>query len=81
LLQEEVVPKAQLAFEAAGEGYREGKFDYLYVLDTQRTLFETKVQFIGSVEAYHKARADVERLIGQSIETVRHAQERGETRL
>lgn len=71
LLQADVLPKAQQAFEAATEGYRQGKFDYLYVLDTQRTLFETKVQFIDSIEAYHKARAEVERLIGRPIEEIR----------
>lgn len=75
LLKAEVLPKAQQAFEAATEGYRQGKFDYLYVLDTQRTLFQTQVQFIDSIEAYHRARADVERLIGRSIEAVRDATE------
>lgn len=65
LLRDEVLPKAEQAFAAAGRGYREGKFDYLAVLDTQRTLFETQAQFIDAAEAYHAARADVERLTGQ----------------
>lgn len=68
ILQADVLPKAQQAFEAARQGYREGKFDYLYVLDTQRTFFETKVQYIDAVEACHLARADVERLTGQSLD-------------
>ncbi len=68
ILQADVLPKAQQAFEAAQQGYREGKFDYLYVLDTQRTFFETKVQYIDAVEACHLSRADVERLMGQAID-------------
>ncbi len=68
ILQADVLPKAQQAFEAAQQGYREGKFDYLYVLDTQRTFFETKVQYIGAVEACHLSRADVERLMGQALD-------------
>ena len=68
-----MLPAAQQAFEAVQQGYRQGKFDYLYVLDTQRTLFETQARYIDSVEAYHKARADVERLIGGPVE--RHRQE------
>lgn len=68
ILQTDVLPKAQQAFEAAQQGYREGKFDYLYVLDTQRTFFETKVQYIDAVEACHLSRADVERLMGQALE-------------
>ncbi len=60
----EVLPKAQLAFDAARQGYEEGRFDYLYILDAQRTLFRTQAQYVDSVETYHKAQADVERLIG-----------------
>ncbi len=70
LLEDDVLPRAQQAYEAAAEGYRQGKFDYLHVLDAQRTLFETKGQFIDSIEAYHKARAAVERLIGRPIEVL-----------
>ena len=68
ILQTDVLPKAQQAFEAAQQGYREGKFDYLYVLDTQRTFFETKVQYIDAVEACHLSRADGERLMGQALD-------------
>jgi len=67
-LRNEALPAAQQAFEAVRQGYVEGKFDYLYVLDTQRTLFETQGRYIDSVEAYHKARADVERLIGGPLD-------------
>jgi len=68
-LKSEVVPAAEQAFDAVQQGYRQGKFDYLYVLDTQRTLFETQARYINSTEAYHKARADVERLTGRSLDT------------
>ena len=66
-LKSEVVPAAEQAFDAVQQGYRQGKFDYLYVLDTQRALFQTQAAYIDSVGAYHKARADVERLIGRSL--------------
>lgn len=65
-LKSEVLPAAQQAFEAVQQGYLQGKFDYLYVLDTQRTLFQTQARYIDSIEAYHKARADVEWLTGRS---------------
>ena len=66
-LQNDVLANAQRAFETAYQGYEEGKFDYLYVLDTQRTLFETRAQHIDALEAYHGAKADVERFIGRSL--------------
>ena len=66
-LSNEVLPAAQRAFDAAEEGFREGKFDYLELLDAQRTLFEAKVKHIQALSAYHRAKADVERLVGQPL--------------
>ncbi len=75
-LKNEVLPGAQSAFDTARQGYREGKFDYLMVLDAQRTFFYAKARYIESLAAYHRARADVERLIGQRIDTVKTIQEK-----
>ena len=69
-LKDDVLPGARSAFDAANEGYREGKLDFLQLLDTQRTLVEVRGQYIESLAAYHKARANVERLIGKGINTV-----------
>lgn len=67
-LKNDVLPGAQSSFDAVSEGYRDGKFDYLQVLDAQRTLFETRSRYVEALAAYHKAKTDAERLIGQSIE-------------
>ncbi|MHC4858536.1 MAG: TolC family protein, partial [Planctomycetota bacterium] len=69
-LETEVLPVAQTAFVASEEGFRQGKFGYLEVLDAQRTLFETKEQLVAALAAYHFAVADVERLIGQSLASI-----------
>jgi cobalt-zinc-cadmium efflux system outer membrane protein len=61
------IPAAQTAFSAALEGYREGKIGYLAVLETQRTFFEVKHQYVSAIVAYHKSKADIERLVGQSL--------------
>ena len=74
-MKSKVLDGAQDVFDASTEGYREGKLDYLNVLDAQRTLFEAKGQYIGALSAYHKARADVERLIGQRIDTIETIQQ------
>jgi cobalt-zinc-cadmium efflux system outer membrane protein len=73
VLQHDVLANAQQAFETAYQGYEEGKFDYLYVLDTQRTLFEARGQYIDALEAYHVAQADVERLIGRPLRPIDRA--------
>jgi outer membrane protein, heavy metal efflux system len=66
-LRDEVLPGAQQAFDAAREGYRLGKFQFLEVLDAQRTLFEARGQYIEALSAYHQAVAALERLIGEPL--------------
>ena len=68
-LKETALPGAQSAFNAAQEGYREGKFSYLQVIDAQRTLFEIKRQYVTALADYHKAKATIERLIGDHIKS------------
>jgi cobalt-zinc-cadmium efflux system outer membrane protein len=62
-----VLPGAQRAFEAARLGYQEGKFDFLTVLDSQRTLFDTRRRYLEALATYHSAKAAVESLIAQEI--------------
>jgi cobalt-zinc-cadmium efflux system outer membrane protein len=69
-LKTDVLPGAQSAFDASREGYRQGKFDYLVLLDSQRTLFEVRARYIEALNLYHKAVADVERLIGKDLDTL-----------
>src|SRR5262249_2634654 len=72
-LKNEALPGAQRVFEATREGYRQGKFSLLDVLDAQRTLFETRGQYIEALATYHKAVAEAERLIGGELAAVTHA--------
>jgi cobalt-zinc-cadmium efflux system outer membrane protein len=69
-LKNEVLPGAIEMFNAATKAYQEGKVDYLNVLDAQRTLFNVRNEYIESLAVYHTAKTDVERLIGQSIDTI-----------
>ena len=69
-LREESIPGARRVFEATSEGYRQGKFSLLDVLDAQRTLFEARGQYIEALATYHKAVADAERLIGGELVAV-----------
>lgn len=73
-LKENIIPAAEQSFTLAREGYRLGKFPYLEVLDSQRTLFEVKAQYITAMQAYHTARAEVERLTTSAPEGADHAE-------
>lgn len=67
LMREKVLPDAQAAFEATREGYRQGKFDYLDLLDSQRTLFEVKARYYEALAGYNRATAAIARLTGSGL--------------
>jgi outer membrane protein, heavy metal efflux system len=66
-LKAEVLPGAEEAFAVANKSYTEGKLPYIDVLDAQRTLFEARGQYTDALTEYHKAVAEVERLIGDRL--------------
>ena len=62
-----MLPGSRQTFEAVSEGYRAGKFGFLDVLDAQRTLIAAGGQYLRSLAEYHKAVADIERIIGMRM--------------
>lgn len=62
ILKDTVLPGAEEAFHFARTGYDAGKFDYLEVLDAQRTLFDARRQYNTSILDYHRALATLARL-------------------
>ena len=66
-LKDEALPRAHGTFDAVTEGYRIGKFDFLEMLDAQRTLFDVRGSYINALAKYHKAVAEVERLVGEPL--------------
>lgn len=57
-----VLKAAMQSFELAKEGYKEGKFEYLDMLDSQRTLFDVKKSYIQALQSYHQSVADIKYL-------------------
>lgn len=67
LLRTNIIPGAESAFKVASSGYRLGEYDFLQVLDAQRTLVGVKTQYIQAQTDYHLNIARIERLIGGSL--------------
>lgn len=65
--RDEILPSAELAFEAAEEVFRQGKIDALDLFDAQRTLFDARRQLTASLAAFHLAIIASERLIGAPL--------------
>ncbi len=63
-LDTEILPRAEETFALTEEGYRQGKFGYLDVLEAQRTLFDLRTQRLDAAAAFHLASVDIERLTG-----------------
>lgn len=61
-LKDRIIPAAEQAFAFSREGYRQGKFSYLEVLDAQRTLAEAQADLIDALQGFHTAWAELQRL-------------------
>ncbi|MDA1085711.1 MAG: TolC family protein [Verrucomicrobia bacterium] len=69
-LRGKVVPAMEQAFAAAHEGYQQGKFGFLDMLDAQRGLFQAKGALVDALSDYHTALADIQGITGTSIEVL-----------
>ena len=68
-LQNEVLPGAQSVYKAATTGFEYGKFGFLDVLDAQRTLLQAKSQYLRALSEAHRARAEIDRILGEPTAT------------
>lgn len=63
-LQQDVLPGARSAYEAASRGFELGKFGFIDVLDAQRTWLEARAQYLEALAQAHRAAAELERRLG-----------------
>ncbi|MDK6079473.1 TolC family protein [Massilia varians] len=64
LISTDVLPGAESTYRAASRGFELGKFSFLEVLDAQRTLFQSKNQYLLAVAESYRASAEIDRLVG-----------------
>lgn len=69
LLQSDILPGARSAYEASSKGFELGKFNFLDVLDAQRSLNQAKAQYIAALATSYRAAAEIERLVGSVDES------------
>lgn len=63
-LDARLIPSAEEAVDRARQGYNQGGFSYLDVLDAQRVLSNARLQRISALSSYHRARVALKRLLG-----------------
>ena len=62
VFKDTVLPKTEQYFKLTKKGYYEGAFEYLEVLEAQRTLVETKKSYVSALHTLQTSVANLERL-------------------
>ncbi|WP_454728058.1 MULTISPECIES: TolC family protein [Cupriavidus] len=60
-----VLPAAEQAYEAATKGFEAGKFNFLDVLDAQRTLFQARIRYLGVLAKTYQSATTIDRILGR----------------
>jgi cobalt-zinc-cadmium efflux system outer membrane protein len=71
LLRDSAVPKARQAASAIGDGYGQGRFSLLEVLDAQATLAQAQLREQEALQNFHIAVATIEGLVGNPFALAR----------
>jgi len=69
--RDEILPKSSKALEQAEQGFRAGEFEFLIVLDSQRTVVETELSFAAALLDLERAAAAIEELTGRRLKPLR----------
>lgn len=64
-LRSAILPAAQQAYDAATRGFEAGKFSFLEVLDSQRTLFQARARYLDLLANAYSAAATIDRILGR----------------
>jgi outer membrane protein, heavy metal efflux system len=64
-LRSAVLPAAEGAYDAARKGFEAGKFGFLDVIDTQRSLLHARVRYLAAISNCHQAASAIDRLLGR----------------
>jgi cobalt-zinc-cadmium efflux system outer membrane protein len=74
-LRQNVLPGAQEVYEGVRQGYEQGRFTYLDVLEARRSLALVRESEITALSELEQSRIEIERLIGQGEAAIDRVQE------
>lgn len=66
-LKNSIIPEAENAYEITRQGYIQGRFAFIDLLDAQRTLFETQTQFLLELSDYYNSLIEIENITGKNL--------------
>lgn len=66
-----IIPQAEESLKITRQGYKLGEFDYLEVLDAQRTLATTKVSYLKILNELYSSITEIEKFVGVKIADIK----------
>lgn len=66
-----ITPQAKESLKIAKQGYEHGEFDYMDVLDAQRTLATTNVSYLKILNELFSSITEIEKLVGVKISDIK----------
>ena len=67
ILQSQALPEADKALSQIDEGYRNGRFSYLELVETQRQRLSVKRDIIDAAIEYHRTIFSLEQILGEAL--------------
>lgn len=66
-MRQEIVPRSERALTLARDGYSQGLFTQLEVIDAQQTLTEVRKEYLAAATTFHRLTAELERVLGSAL--------------
>ena len=66
-LRANILPESEKAYEITKQGYLQGRFAFIDLLDAQRTLFDTQAQYLLELSEYYNSIIELENITGKSF--------------
>ena len=66
-----IVPQAEASLKMSKQGYEHGKFDFLEVMDAQRTLVTANFSYLRVLNDLFTSMTEIERLVGVKISDIK----------
>jgi outer membrane protein TolC len=67
LIENQLLPQAELTYQSALAGYETGKVDFAILLDAQRQILKARQQQLKSHLEAQLRLAEIERLLGEEL--------------
>jgi len=66
IIDDDIIPEAQNAYTIITDGYLNGRFTYLDVVNSQEMWFQSREQYVNALKDYHTNLFELDRITGNT---------------